>query len=817
MKWLYKFLLITSLLILIIPGFVPVENLQIQAQDSGGFLLLNEISPFGSDDKTWIEIINPTSDPVLLDGWTIELYSGFSYTFPDNSTEIPGSGLHVLEINGNPFNPQGDGCALIGPDGPADAISWGYPPAPPVTTILSGLPLQPDADFLPDASKPFNPDDVCIRVPSSLADEIQNPVGSIHWVIRDGNQSTSGEPNPPPGPWIMLPVDGSTIASGFNLAAGGLEWAENITFQVSTDDQFQEITLEATVADFYLPVTDLETGDYYWRVRGEDGDWSISQTFTIAPYNIDDLIAAAPKDGDSKAGGSLLGLHKILGLPHIKQYKDTDMLCLDGCRMDGAYAWDVAHPMTTLAGKHNPKYCVRASLAMIAGQYGNTLSQDRISYYINEEVGTNGSSSVLTGNIGNPFGDLGHGRGSDQIDCQRALEWIYGTAKGTSEWWTNAPDKFYNSSPAMDSILEYIDDDRPCVRVTAMHATVIDGYAVIPNDPGPPEAYVHVLDPWYLGPTAQMWLLFQPSLCISLIMPPTTGRQIRSDEDSLMQDSDADGINDFDEINRLHTDPNNQDSDDDDVNDREDMLGYLFDPSGDYFLRERDFDNDGVPKELDPDSDRASNNGASDGCEDMDHNGFFAETGTETDCFYSGDDFSIVNPDCYRGFIKHNAYCYEVCDDCILEFHWWETIIIEAGEPVESTESVHKFTWGWKHLETPYDPIDAMQWADHTGEGTAQITIQSDESGQFSMIVKSDPSMVECLTIFDWPDTHQHDERMVEIPFMFGYGFTYQLGTAERDANGGLVLRGELPQTVEQQPNCEKVRTWWEIWIEPPA
>ncbi|MCK4719637.1 lamin tail domain-containing protein, partial [bacterium] len=206
-----KILLITLLLTLSMPGFNPLDHTRVpttgaKAEVGGDFLLLNEISPFGSDDKTWIEIINPTSDPVLLDGWTIELYSGFSYTFPDNSTEIPGDGLHVLEINGNPFNPQGDGCTLISPDGPADAISWGYPPAPPATTIPSGLPLHPDADFLPDASKPFNPDDVCIRVPSSLAYEIQNPVGSIHWVIRDGNQSTSGEPNPPPGPWVMLPV-----------------------------------------------------------------------------------------------------------------------------------------------------------------------------------------------------------------------------------------------------------------------------------------------------------------------------------------------------------------------------------------------------------------------------------------------------------------------------------------------------------------------------------------------------------------------------------------------------------------------------------
>jgi hypothetical protein len=89
------------------------------------------------------------------------------------------------------------------------------------------------------------------------------------------------------------------------------------------------------------------------------------------------------------------------------------------------------------------------------------------------------------------------------------------------------------------------------------------------------------------------------------------------------------------------------------------------------------------------------------------------------------------------------------------------------------------------------------------------------ENGEFSMIVATDPPVVHLLTIFDWPECDQHDETYVPIQFMLGHGFTYQLGAPERTSDGGLVLRGELPQNSPPPEGCTN-RTWWEIWIEPP-
>lgn len=99
------------------------------AAEGDGFLMLNEISPWPSDGIVWVEFLNPTDEPVSLDGWSVEFLSGYSLTFQENAGAVPPDGIHVLEITGeNPLDAEGDGCILKSPDGPVDAIMWGNPP-----------------------------------------------------------------------------------------------------------------------------------------------------------------------------------------------------------------------------------------------------------------------------------------------------------------------------------------------------------------------------------------------------------------------------------------------------------------------------------------------------------------------------------------------------------------------------------------------------------------------------------------------------------------------------------------------------------------
>ena len=95
-------------------------------------------------------------------------------------------------------------------------------------------------------------------------------------------------------------------------------------------------------------------------------------------------------------------------------------------------------------------------------------------------------------------------------------------------------------------------------------------------------------------------------------------------------DSDGDGIMDFDERRRFHTDPLRKDTDYDGVDDKNDIREYVFNAQHQYAKRVADLDNDGVRKELDPDNDGDL---VMDGCEDSNQNGKYEPARGESDNF----------------------------------------------------------------------------------------------------------------------------------------------------------------------------------------
>ena len=786
-----------------------------------GFLLLSEISPWDTAGP-WVEIINPSDEAVSLNQWSVQFQSGAIIHLDSCGESIESNSVILVQLDGSPAPAYDDACALIYNESVIDAMSWGNPGELTLTDQNIGLPVFPEAEYYNSNNPLFSDGDVFIRMPGTWDPELQNSVGNHNWTHRTGSHASPGEINSQPGPWIMTPVDGTRVASDFTLGVAGLEWSAEIQFQVSNDPAFSNIILDALVRGFAVAMTDFAPGDYYWRVRAVNHDWSPAQTFTVADFNIDDLIAnftassgnetlLASADSGAKAGGSdLLGVHHMIGINHLTQYKDTDMLCLDGCNMNGQLAWDTMHPSTLHAGGHNRKYCMRACLAMAAGQYGNTLSQDRISYYIFEEVGPSGPSAALTGHVGDPYGDLGHGRGSSQDDAQLAFNWIYDAPSGSSQWWVNWPDRFYNPTPAMDSIREFIDDDRPVIRTATGHATLIDGYAIIKIDETTTESYVHILDPWYHGPTSQMWLLFQPALAIDFITAPSVGRPSRSDEPELSMDSDADGINDFDEIHRFHTDPNSVDTDVDGVYDKQDMLGYLFSPDGLYNPGERDFDADSYPKELDPDADRASDDGSRDGCEDANGNGFYDEGGRETSNFNSNDEFDVINPDCLRGIIRWEVRATRHDAEIDLDYHYLEEVKIQPGSDNSGEyEHPHLFTYDFE-----LHSIQTWSRGHDRQEGLARAILEFEEaSGEYFLTLDVDTPDSNVVIITD--SFGHHLEQATPFEYEFANDGRWPLGPPQ-EVDGGLVCKGEWERPAAAGA-YGPMRLTWEIWITAPS
>lgn len=830
------------------------------AQAAGGALLLNEISPWPSDDVVWVEFINYTGQPVDPHGWSIEFLSGYSYAFPSNSATIPAGGLHLLNISGGgAVNPDGDGCVLHGPNGPVDVITWGLQTRESRLPLSPGGPLLPPYGVLSDDGL-FQDDDVIFRAPGTWPPENVRFYGSDHWAYRSVDEATPGEPNNHPMPFNYSPADGARIASDVHLSILGQRWTAETTFQVASDEEFLNIVYEETVADNGVTLDSLAGGTYYWRVRESSGDensWSSSREFTVAGYDIDELIAAAEARpgsshevsrllASSKSGGSgppdlFVGSEEelvawnVIGVSHKVQRKDTDMVCLDGCPMDGAESWEDPHSST---GMHGRLYCSRACLSMIASSAGCNLSQDRITYFIYQESGTATRDAREFGQLDEPWIDLGHNLGTYTETTVYALEWIYEQSHGTGRILPQSPDWWYDTdTPEMDSVREFLDDGRPLVGNRVWHSTVVDGYAVLRNvdDHSVESRWIHVLDPANSGDIS--WLDYDTSSNFAYCAPPPTGIPMRCDEPEVSMDSDGDMLVDFDETERFETDPHNEDTDGDGLDDMVDMIGYLFAPDGTYRPDLRDYDMDGNAKELDPDNDHENDDGVIDGCEDVNLNGFFDEDGTETNCFLFADDFDILSPYCFSGFIIFEAEIRNVViPGAVVQTK--ETILIENGQPTSSRQYIYDHTWTLTSsgftLETPQGNVTSTGEGESTG--LASIQIQVDGRGKYTMVTDCRPRVSQYVIDTTGPGISRmvfHDFHLYAADHHFDYispeappivdmfiqavdGPNVFIGNVTHDPDGGTLVDGfdEL-DVAEFFPGMEGsvVRTW-EIWID---
>jgi len=432
------------------------------------------------------------------------------------------------------------------------------------------------------------------------------------WTLYLANQTTKGSENALPVISWYYPPAGATVDSAtFAVSWNPLEGATGYRFQMDNNSDFSSPTVDLTLlAAAYVPSTPVAEDTYYWRVKvifvGGESSWSpgIEIHSLTLPYG-------------SGAGVSALA-SKTLGITWQLQHKDTNMLCLDGDPETGNSAWDRPH---SSRGTHGNMYCARASIAMMASYYGGHLSQDRITY------------EIFKG--GEPEGDLGHDVGVTLGQIDTSVSWALGTNIVRQD-----------GKPTFQQIKDWIDADRPIGSTIPGHMRVVDGYWEFSIGPITFQ-FIHILDPW----DRAKWVYY-PSDNINHVWvgPAGTGGapNVRSDEDvdgdnvaDTMDDSDGDGICDFDERNRFNLDPGDADTDDDLVPDKLDMREYLFTNAGAYSRRNPDIDGDGLRKERDPDNDYAQNNGLMDGCEDSNQNGKLEPNLGETDNFKPSDDMNL--------------------------------------------------------------------------------------------------------------------------------------------------------------------------------
>jgi hypothetical protein len=529
-------------------------------------------------------------DPLPVAGVALVVFDGLSSA--EGATLHASAGFSLAAESGVVELLDGTGLAL-------DRVAWG--------DVADAIQLT-NGTLIPDAVQPG----ITVGRPAGLA----RPAEPLDWVVFAPAEATPGGANGLPAPAVLMPFDGA-IFDAIPAAPAALDWypvpgAETYGLQVRpADSPTAEPLIDVTTDSPGVPdVSSLGPGRYDWSVTaaGADGTRSLPSRpsqfeIVAAPSAI--VLAAVAVLPDTPG--------KQLSVPFLSQHKDTAMLLMERNEETGPHAWDVAHPGLDKQDPADNKNCAIAAATMVNHFFGGDLSQDRIGYELFKDKKPG------------PEGDLNYGYGILADDLTRALTFALGAAPARNEP-GQTPDDVWTSTTAS------IDAGRPVIAAGNTHAIVLTGYSIANG-----KRILSYNNPWTgsgkldidakagaLAAELDVWL-------------PAGGSVGRKQEPGVTADTDGDGVVDFDEVERFHTDANRPDSDSDGVGDKQDILSGVFDPLYGYALTGetvgRDFDSDGEVTEHDPDSDEG---GCSDGKEDENADGH--RNGSETSNFDVSDD-----------------------------------------------------------------------------------------------------------------------------------------------------------------------------------
>lgn len=512
--------------------------------------------------------------------------------------------------------------------------------------------------------------------------------GALHdWVVYPPGQATPGGANPLPPVEQLLPMHGAILeGTSAELSWYAVPGAARYRVQFARDTTFAQPIINQVIDAPPLSTGRQAAGVYWWRVQaipaeGTPSAWSLPSLVELGvptPTGSGGTGSGAADDAqdhggpaDTAPGHDGSAAWRALNVPLLFQHKDSKMLHMELIQEGRPrtsftaphvpHAWDRDHGALDLRDPADGYNCALASMAMINRFYGGDLTQDRIGYEVWSRNILNYRARILAGPARalmarlfaapadfverepGPEQDLHHGQGMPWGRLIAAGVFALGALPGAGSGFVPG-----SGSLTLDSIwnavVTEIDAGRPVFAAIPGHAIVIRGYELqgsrrllFINDPGLGRYRID-LDVPRATPMGRRSAQVGIGLRAIWTFPNPT---VRRQEREVSADTDTDGVVDFDEIQRFRTDPANDDTDGDGVRDGRDIASGVFEAKGYYGYayapspndQGRDFDFDGVPTELDPDSD---NGGCKDGEEDTNGNG---ETdGAETDNFDATDD-----------------------------------------------------------------------------------------------------------------------------------------------------------------------------------
>jgi len=424
----------------------------------------------------------------------------------------------------------------------------------------------------------------------------------------------------------------------------------------------------------------LGTGTYEWSVRVVfwNDRYALSNPW-IDHYAIWKTKTVSPCD-DVRGE---VELH----VPHYGVHKDTRMLVPNWGELAEfpEISWD--HPDVFV---YNSEYdvlirrqpwngnnlflevdwrCWAVATQILNAHYHGNLTQDEIKYY-GKTVGFSDVNTVYgpfsraeRDKVIAPFG-LGNVGGAYAAEIKVLLKWALNLTDDSQLEHGCFPGPSYpDCGDSFDEnfVKSHIDANHPIFFLSKNHYMILDGYRYSSQ-----KFQIHLVN-LYNGGEAD-WVMNDDVNILFYFVPKNVSHPRMSDY-RVHIDSDGDGIVDFDEIKRFHTNPYNKDSDGDGIDDKVEIFSYTirelfekpvnidlnnqvilrlgdydydYDPFGPIYRFEEfaDIDGDGNRAEMDVDSDHPNNDGLPDGVEDLNHNGY-VDNG-ETDPYNFADDGAAI-------------------------------------------------------------------------------------------------------------------------------------------------------------------------------
>lgn len=314
-------------------------------------------------------------------------------------------------------------------------------------------------------------------------------------------------------------------------------------------DRNQNVIFDRRTANTSLSLP-LVQGDYSWTVLGGDGYDASGRQYENADGSFSSQIFEniGIEDADINTG-----IYRQLQIHQIAARRDTRMLNLGYMEDSYLYSWDRPNLDATGYEPQEDSRCWVVAVEVLNHYYGGNLTQDEIAYRTNFReddpllsplfkdgaVMANKETGELTGKIA------------------KAMRWTLRTDELG----------YHAGAPSYAVVRNAIDNGKPVYVGFHEHAMVIYGYV---GDADNYAYYYAFMDnDGHVGNS-----LFYDKPILEYAIPDVVYGDVEMTDARIYMDSDFDGITDFEEEERFHTDPYLADTDNDGIEDKREIYDY---------------------------------------------------------------------------------------------------------------------------------------------------------------------------------------------------------------------------------------------------